>query len=119
MGRLLLLLVYNHFNGSHRCIFLLIIISYASVSYIRRLALQHQILDHPTDHRLHLFRQLVIGGYKHGTISALYILLTFPAGLLTYESMHGDAVAPFLIFPGLPLIWILLLAHAARISRAQ
>jgi hypothetical protein len=39
--------------------------------------------------------------------------------LLTYEWSHGDQVAPFLIFLGLPLIWILLSIHAARLQRAQ
>lgn len=86
------------------------------LTFLRRLVTGENVLS---GHRLHLFQQLVIGGYKHGTISALYIFLTFLAGLLTYESTHGDAVAPFLIFLGLPLIWILLLVHAARISRAQ
>lgn len=86
------------------------------LTFLRRLVKGENVLS---GHRLHLFQQLVIGGYKHGTISALYIFLTFLAGLLTYESTHGDAVAPFLIFLGLPLIWILLLNHASRISRAQ
>jgi UDP-N-acetylmuramyl pentapeptide phosphotransferase/UDP-N-acetylglucosamine-1-phosphate transferase len=86
------------------------------LTFLRRLVAGENVLS---GHRLHLFQQLVLGGYKHGTISALYIFLTCLAGLLTYESTHGDTVAPFLIFLGLPLIWILLLIHAARISRAQ
>jgi UDP-N-acetylmuramyl pentapeptide phosphotransferase/UDP-N-acetylglucosamine-1-phosphate transferase len=70
-------------------------------------------------HRSHLFQRLVIGGYKQGTISLLYIFLTLLAGLLTYEWSHGDQVAPLLIFLGLPLVWILLSIHAARLRRAQ
>ena len=85
------------------------------LTFLRRLVKGENILS---GHRLHLFQQLVMGGYKHGTISALYIFLTFLAGLLTYESTHGDQVAPFLIFLGLPLIWTLLLIHAARLHSA-
>ena len=70
-------------------------------------------------HRSHLFQQLVSGGYKHGTISALYIFLTALAVLLSYEWSHGDRVAPLLIFLGLPLIWILLSIHAAGLQRAE
>ncbi len=70
-------------------------------------------------HRSHLFQQLVMGGYKHATISALYIFLTALAALLSYEWSHGDEVAPLLIFLGLPLIWILLSIHAARLQRAK
>ena len=70
-------------------------------------------------HRSHLFQRLVIGGYKQGTISLLYILLTLLAGILSYEWSHGDQIAPLLIFLGLPLIWILLSIHAAQLQRAQ
>lgn len=66
-------------------------------------------------HRSHLFQRLVIGGYKQATISSLYIFLTLLAGLLSYEWSHGDQFAPVLIFLGLPLIWILLSIHAARL----
>jgi UDP-N-acetylmuramyl pentapeptide phosphotransferase/UDP-N-acetylglucosamine-1-phosphate transferase len=66
-------------------------------------------------HRSHLFQRLVIGGYKQATISSLYIFLTLLAGLLSYEWSHGDQFAPLLIFLGLPLIWILISVHAARL----
>ena len=65
------------------------------------------------------FSALVIGGYKPGTVSLLYILLTVLAGFLSYEWSHGDQVAPLLIFIGLPLIWILLSIHAAQLQRAE
>jgi len=86
------------------------------VTFLRRLIKGENVFS---GHRSHLFQQLVLGGYKHGTISFLYILLTFLAGLLSYEWSHGDQVAPLLIFLGLPLIWILLLVHAARLQRAH
>jgi UDP-N-acetylmuramyl pentapeptide phosphotransferase/UDP-N-acetylglucosamine-1-phosphate transferase len=86
------------------------------VTFLRRLVKGENVFS---GHRSHLFQQLVVGGYKHGTISFLYILLTFLAALLSYEWSHGDQVAPLLIFLGLPLIWILLSIHAARLSRAQ
>ncbi|HSL41841.1 MAG TPA: glycosyltransferase family 4 protein [Anaerolineales bacterium] len=85
------------------------------VTFLRRLVSGENVFS---GHRSHLFQQLVLGGYKHGMISSLYIFLTFLAGLLTYESSHGDQVAPFLIFIGLPLVWILLSIHAARLHAA-
>ena len=66
-------------------------------------------------HRSHLFQRLVISGYKQGTISFLYILLTLLAGYLTYIWSHGNQIASIFIFVGLPLIWILLSIHAARL----
>lgn len=85
------------------------------VTFLRRVVKGENVLS---GHRSHLFQQLVLGGYKHGTISALYIFLTLLAGLLTYESSHGDPVAPFLMFIGLPLVWVLLSIHAARLPAA-
>ena len=85
-------------------------------TFIGRLLKRENIFSR---HRSHLFQRLVIGGYRQGTISLLYILLTLLAGLLSYEWSHGDQVAPLLIFLGLPLIWILLSIHAARLQRAQ
>lgn len=82
------------------------------VTFLRRLLKGENVFS---GHRSHLFQQLVLGGYRHGAISALYIFLTFLAGLLTYESSHGDQVAPFLIFLGLPFIWILLSIHAVKL----
>ena len=70
-------------------------------------------------HRSHLFQRLVIGGYEQGTISFLYILLTLLAGYLTYIWSHGNQIASIFIFVGLPLIWILLSVHAARLGNAE
>jgi UDP-N-acetylmuramyl pentapeptide phosphotransferase/UDP-N-acetylglucosamine-1-phosphate transferase len=92
-----------------------IVIMDTFVTFLRRLIKGENVFS---GHRSHLFQQLVLGGYKHGTISSLYIFLTFLGGLLTYEWTHGDQVAPFLIFAGLPLIWILLSVHAARLRSA-
>ena len=85
-------------------------------TFIGRLLRRENIFSR---HRSHLFQRLVIGGYKQGTISLLYILLTLLAGILSYEWSHGDQIAPLLIFLGLPLIWILLSIYAARLQRAQ
>jgi len=92
-----------------------IVIMDTFVTFLRRLIRGENVFS---GHRSHLFQQLVVGGYRHGTISFLYIFLTFLGALLTYEWSHGDQVAPFLIFFGLPLIWILLSIHAARLQRA-
>jgi len=85
-------------------------------TFIGRLLKRENIFSR---HRSHLFQRLVIGGYKQGTISLLYILLTLLAGILSYEWSHGDQIAPLLIFLGLPLIWILLSFHAARLRNAK
>ena len=91
-----------------------IVIMDTFVTFLRRLVKGENVFS---GHRSHLFQQLVVGGYKHGTISALYIFLTALAVLLSYEWSHGDQVAPLLIFLGLPLIWILL-SHALQSHHA-
>jgi UDP-N-acetylmuramyl pentapeptide phosphotransferase/UDP-N-acetylglucosamine-1-phosphate transferase len=93
-----------------------IVIMDTFVTFLRRLVKGENVIS---GHRSHLFQQLIDGGYKHATISSLYIFLTFLAGLLSYEWSHGDQIAPFLIFIGLPLIWILLSIQTARLRRAQ
>jgi len=85
-------------------------------TFIGRLLRRENIFSR---HRSHLFQRLVIGGYRQGTISLLYILLTLLAGILSYEWSHGDQIAPLLIFVGLPLIWILLSVHAAWLNNAK
>ena len=92
-----------------------IVIMDTFMTFLRRLIRGENVFS---GHRSFLFQQLVVGGYKHGTISALYIFLTFLGGLLTYQSSHGDRVAPFLMFIGLPLVWVLLAIHAARLPDA-
>ena len=81
-------------------------------TFIGRLLKRENIFSR---HRSHLFQRLVISGYKQGTISFLYILLTLLAGYLTYIWSHGNQIASIFIFLGLPLIWILLSLHAARL----
>lgn len=70
-------------------------------------------------HRAHLYQRLVIGGYKHSSVSALYIFLTLLAGILAYAWSWGQFYAPPLIIVGLPLIWILLSTHATRLQNAK
>jgi hypothetical protein len=57
----------------------------------------------------------VLAGYRHETISSLYILLTLLAGILSYEWSQGHQIAPPLIFLGLPSIWFLLSMYARRL----
>jgi len=85
----------------------------AGITFIRR-ALQREKLF--AAHRTHLYQRLVIGGYKHSSISLLYIFLTLLAGLLSYAWSWGQPYAPPLIILGLPLIWIFLSGHAKRLN---
>jgi len=85
----------------------------ASVTFFQRLFRGEKLLY---GHRSHVYQLLVIGGYKHATVSLLYIFLTLLAGLLSYAWSWGQAYAPPLIILGLPLIWILLSRHAARLN---
>jgi len=87
----------------------------AGVTFIRRALKREKVFS---AHRSHLYQRLVIGGYQHGTISSLYILLTLFAGILSYAWSRGNQIAPPLIFLGLPLIWILLSRHASRLRSA-
>jgi UDP-N-acetylmuramyl pentapeptide phosphotransferase/UDP-N-acetylglucosamine-1-phosphate transferase len=66
-------------------------------------------------HRAHLFQRLVISGYKHSTISALYMILTLLAAYLSRIWLRGGVIAPILIFAGLLLIWGLLNIYVARL----
>ena len=85
----------------------------AGVTFIQRLLRYEKLLY---GHRSHVYQRLVIGGYKHSTISLLYIFLTLLAAALSYAWSWGQAYAPPLIILGLPLIWILLSRHAARLE---
>ena len=87
----------------------------AGVTFIRRLIKRENVVS---AHRSHLYQRLVIAGYKHETISSLYVLLTLLAGILSYMWSNGNQIAPPLIFLGLPLIWILLSVRAARLRSA-
>lgn len=88
-----------------------IVIMDSFVTFLGRLSRGENVLS---GHRSHLFQRLVLSGYKHTTISLLYMLLTAIAGLLAYLWSQDDKVAPYLIFLGLPSVWILLSRHAAR-----
>ena len=88
------------------------IIMDAGVTFIGRLIRRENVF---AAHRSHLYQRLVSVGYKHETVSSLYIVLTLLAGLLSYEWSQGHQYAAPLIFLGLPLIWILLSIHAARL----
>ncbi|HET9589662.1 MAG TPA: glycosyltransferase family 4 protein [Anaerolineales bacterium] len=85
-------------------------------TFIGRLLKRENIFSR---HRSHLFQRLVISGYQQGTVSFLYILLTLLAGYLTYIWSHGNQIASVFIFVGLPLIWILLSVHTARLRSAR
>src|SRR5688572_29070272 len=58
------------------------IIMDAGVTFTGRLLRRENVF---APHRSHLYQRLVIAGYKHETVSALYIVLTLLAGLLCYE----------------------------------
>jgi len=87
----------------------------AGTTFIRR-ALKRENLF--AAHRTHLYQRLIIGGYKHATISILYIVLTLLAAVLSYEWSWGNPLAPLFIILGLPLIWVILSAHAKRLLNA-
>ena len=88
----------------------------AGVTFIRRALKREKLFS---AHRTHLYQRLVIGGYKHATISVLYILLTLLAGILSFAWSTGQAYAPPLIIVGLPLIWIFLSRHASRLKNVD
>lgn len=92
------------------------IIMDAGITFIKR-ALKRENLF--AAHRSHLFQRLVISGYSHAAVSALYIFLTLLAGLLSYAWSWGQWYAPPLIILGLPLIWLLLSIRATRLLHAQ
>ena len=85
----------------------------AGLTFIQRLLRREKLLY---GHRSHVYQLLVIGGYKHATVSLLYIFLTLLASLLSYAWSWGQAYAPPLIILGLPLIWILLSRHARSLT---
>ena len=85
------------------------IIMDAGVTFIRRALKREDVF---AAHRLHLYQRLVIGGYSHGWISAMYIVFTFVALRLAAEWGDGDRFASVLILFGLPLIYYGLNRHA-------
>lgn len=89
------------------------IIMDAGVTFIRR-ALRHEKLLF--GHRDHVYQQLVIGGYSHAKISALYIALTLLALALASAWGNGSRLASALILFGLPFIYYVLHQHANTIN---
>ena len=85
----------------------------AGVTFIRRALKRENVL---AAHRTHLYQRLVIGGYPHHIVSALYLMLTLLAGVLSFEWSSGSRLAPPLIIIGLPLIWIVLSRHAKSLT---
>ncbi|MBI5964428.1 MAG: glycosyltransferase family 4 protein [Chloroflexi bacterium] len=88
----------------------------AGLTFLHRLFKGEKIFS---AHRSHLFQRLVIGGYKHSTVSSLYILLTLFAGFLSYVWARGHQIAAPFIFLGLPLIWIFLSRHASKLKNVD
>lgn len=88
----------------------------AGVTFIRRAIKREKIFS---AHRTHLYQRLVASGYKHASISLLYIFLTFLAGLLAYAWSRGQFYAPPLIIIGLPLIWFLLSRYAKTLTTKE
>ncbi|HCK66363.1 MAG TPA: hypothetical protein DHW49_08855, partial [Anaerolineae bacterium] len=86
----------------------------AGITFIRRVIKRENVF---AAHRTHVYQRLVAGGYKHATISLLYIFLTLLAGLLSYAWSWGQAYAPPLIIIGLPLIWILLYRYTNSLTK--
>jgi UDP-N-acetylmuramyl pentapeptide phosphotransferase/UDP-N-acetylglucosamine-1-phosphate transferase len=93
-----------------------IVIMDSFVTFLNRLLKRENVFS---GHRSHLFQRLVIGGYKHTTISLFYMLLTAVAAMLAYLWSQDDHVAPVLIFFGLPSLWLLLSMHASRLEGAS
>jgi UDP-N-acetylmuramyl pentapeptide phosphotransferase/UDP-N-acetylglucosamine-1-phosphate transferase len=93
-----------------------IVIMDSFMTFLNRLLKRENVFS---GHRSHLFQRLVIGGYRHTTISLFYMLLTAIAAMLAYLWSQDDHVAPVLIFFGLPSLWLLLSMHASRLESAS
>ena len=87
----------------------------AGVTFLHRLVKREKVFS---AHRSHLYQRLVKGGYTHAAISSLYIVLTLLSVRFSSEWARGNQIAPALILLGLPLIWIILSIHAARLNNA-
>ena len=88
----------------------------AGVTFIRRALKRENVF---AAHRTHLYQRLVIAGYSHRKVSALYISLTLLAGALSYAWSDGQSYAPPLIILGLPLIWIFLSRSVSRLKNVD
>ena len=85
----------------------------AGVTFIRRTLKRENVF---AAHRTHLYQRLVIGGYTHAQISALYIALTFLSLILAYFWGDGSRLASALILFGLPLTYYVLNRHANTLN---
>lgn len=85
----------------------------AGVTFIRRALKGERVFD---AHRTHLYQRLIIGGYKHAQVSALYILLTLLAAALAYAWSWGQPYAPPVIIIGLPLLWLFLSRYVRSLN---
>jgi len=90
------------------------IIMDAGVTFIRRALNREKLLF---GHRDHVYQWLVIGGYSHAQVSALYILLTFVALILASAWGNGSRLASALILFGLPLTYYVLHRHANMLNK--
>ena len=86
----------------------------AGVTFIRRARKRENVF---AAHRTHLYQRLVIGGYSHAAVSALYILLTFLALFLASAWGGGSRLASALILFGLPLTYYALNRHANTLNK--
>jgi len=89
------------------------IIMDAGVTFIRRVAKRENVF---APHRTHLYQRLVIGGYSHSEVSAMYIVLTLVALRLASAWGDGSSLAPALILFGLPLTYYVLNRHADTLN---
>jgi UDP-N-acetylmuramyl pentapeptide phosphotransferase/UDP-N-acetylglucosamine-1-phosphate transferase len=85
----------------------------AGVTFIRRALKRENVF---AAHRDHLYQRLIIGGYKHATVSVLYIFLTLLAAALAYAWSWGQPYAPPLIIIGLPLLWLFLSRYVRSLN---
>ncbi len=83
----------------------------AGLTFIQRLIKRENIFS---AHRSHLYQRLVAGGFRHASVSALYIFLTALAAALAYAWSWGRPYAPPLIILGLPLLWFFLSRYAKK-----
>jgi UDP-N-acetylmuramyl pentapeptide phosphotransferase/UDP-N-acetylglucosamine-1-phosphate transferase len=92
------------------------IIMDAGVTFIRRLRNREDVF---AAHRTHLYQRLVLGGYTHVEVSAMYIILTLVALRLASAWGDGSLVASILILFGLPLTYYVLNRHANRLNEKK
>jgi UDP-N-acetylmuramyl pentapeptide phosphotransferase/UDP-N-acetylglucosamine-1-phosphate transferase len=88
----------------------------AGVTFIRRALKRENVF---AAHRLHLYQRLIIGGYKHATVTLLYIFLTLLAAALAYAWSWGRPFAPPLIIIGLPLLWLILSRYVRKLNTTK